>query len=129
MTVINGQSGIQVCQVKNQLVPQEGPKSIPLVLDFATETAYLYDATTQQNLGYLSMVQTIWVDTSGMAAALVISIPGSRQTLTIPPNMNGFLNVLCPNPAKVQFSSSAGAGIANVQLINTPIAAIMWATV
>lgn len=131
MTPISG-TNIQVCQLTNQQIPQEGPKSIPLTLDFSTESSYFYDGTIQQNLAYISMVQTLWVNTSNMAGPLQIDIPGAQFSARIPANMQGYLQVLCPNPFRIQFTSVAGAGAGNtgkVQMINVPIATALFSTI
>ena len=101
-------------------MPAEGPKAIPIPLDFSAFTDYAIDYSNQQKLGFLSMVQTVWVDNSLNAAVLNITIPATQQILKIPAGVQGYFTVLCPNPCKMSFNSTGGVKC-QVTLLNFPI--------
>jgi hypothetical protein len=128
MTNLNAMA-VQVCQVKNQMVPDEGPKAVPLFLDFTTETQYQFDALQMQQQGYMSMIQTVWVDGIDLTGDVYMLFNGSNQRVRIGMSMQGYINVLCPNPSSIQFidpSGAGGIGQLRVQLINVPIPGIQW---
>lgn len=101
-------------------VPAEGPKCLPLTLDFAAATSYEIDYSNMQSRNFLSMCQTLWCDNSLSAVVLTIFIPGTAQTLKIPAGVQGYFTCLCPNPIHLIFSS-AGAVVCQVTLCNFPV--------
>jgi len=101
-------------------VPAEGPKCVPLSLDFTATTLYVLDYGNLQSRNFLSMCQTLWVDNSLSATVLTITIPGTAQVLKIPAGVQGYFTCLCPNPIYITFAST-GAVICQVTLCNFPV--------
>lgn len=101
-------------------MPDGGPKCVPIRLDFGAFQTYTLDYSNMQNLSYLDMVQTLWVDNYGNGSILTITVNASQQVLQIPAGAQGYFPVLCPNPIKLQFDS-AGGTVQQVTLINCPI--------
>jgi hypothetical protein len=101
-------------------MPEGGPKALPIRLDFATNPSWFLDYSNQMNMGFLDMVQTLWVDNYGNAQIMTITIPNSQQVLRIPAGAQGYFPCLCPNPVKILFEST-GATIQQVTLINFPV--------
>jgi hypothetical protein len=101
-------------------MPEGGPKCVAIRLDFSANATYVLDYSNVMNLGYLDMVQTVWVDNFGSGQVLKITIPASQQVLQIPAGAQGYFPVLCPNPVKMQFDST-GATVQQVTLINFPV--------
>lgn len=130
MPLINNQQ-IQFCIVPNQTIPkEEGPKVVPLFLDFSVNDRYDLDAQIVQALGRFSMLQTLFIDTNGQANPLTVTINGSGQKIVAKPNTQGYYTVMCPNPFKLTFEMTAGSGIAvPVYLVNTAIPGVVWPTV
>jgi hypothetical protein len=112
----------------SQEVPDEGPKAIPLRLDFSgTTTEYDLDLTNQQQQGYISMIQTLYIDLSATGAAdLVVTMNGSNQVIQAKAGTQGYYSVMCPNPPKLKFTSTADSAVVPVFLINVPIAGVTW---
>jgi hypothetical protein len=100
------------------------------LLDFTGAIgSYVLDATLFQQKGYLSMVQTLYLDLSSSANALTVQVgSGGSQLIKAKPNTQGFYPILCPNPPNFLFQSTPGGVIIPIQLINIPIAGIVWAT-
>ena len=113
--------------VYNAQVPDEGPKEITLLLDFSEASEYVIDGKVLTDQPYISMVQTLWIDTTGASAAVTAFIEGSRQTIQANKATQGYYPVLCPNPFRITFDSSTETKV-TVALINTPIAPAQWAT-
>lgn len=101
-------------------MPEEGPKCIPIPLDFSVATVYTLDYMNFQQLGRFSMLQTVYVDNSLNAAKLNITIPALNQVLKIPAGVQGYFPILCPNPIKLSFDSTGGV-LCQVILLNFPI--------
>ena len=128
-TPINPNS-LNVTLPKNQTVPAEGPKAVPVRLDFtgATITGYELDATLLEQLRYLSMIQTIYIDMVNNPNSLVVTVENGGQVIQAKGNTQGYYPILVPNPMKLFFRSSANSQIIPVFLINIPIAGVIWST-
>jgi hypothetical protein len=101
-------------------VPAEGPKCVPLTLDFSSIQTLELDYGNMQSRGFLAMCQTLWVDNFNSATILTILIPGTGQTLKIPAGVQGYFTCLCPSPIHMIFSSTGGV-VCQVTLCNFPV--------
>lgn len=116
--------------VYNAQVPQEGPIAIPLNLDFTANTTYNLDIKTLIDQGFLSMVQTLFLDTTGLTGNLTVTIQGSNQLIIVKPNTQGYYPVICPNPVRMTFTNTGGTQKNFLAFIlNMPIAGVQWPTV
>lgn len=109
-------------------VPCEGAKTLPLSLDLATFAEVDIDLSQLVDNAQMSMVQTLFIDNSANAAALLVIVDpnGVNQSIVANPNTQGYYPILLPNPALLQFLSQGGV-VVRVQLINVPIAGVVWA--
>jgi hypothetical protein len=117
-------------EIGNQIIPNEGPRAIPLNLDFTNatgKTSYLVDLSVVQYQTRMSMVQTVYIDLSGTDSPLEIQVQGTNQTVTAKGRTQGYYNVLAPAPTRLQITCLANAVIP-VALINVPIAGAVWPT-
>jgi hypothetical protein len=115
--------------ILNQTVPDEGPKVIPLILNFSgAVTEYDLDLLLQQEQTLISMIQTVFVDLSEASNDLqmTIGVGTVNQTIDAKAGSQGYYPVLCPNPPKINFSVETGGDIVKVFLINVPIAGVVW---
>lgn len=108
-------------------VPCEGAKVLPIVLDFATFAEVDIDLLQFEQDSQLSMVQTVFIDNSVSAAAMVLVIDpaGINQTIVANGNTQGYYPILAPNPTLLQFFSQSGVA-QRIQLVNVPIAGVVW---
>jgi hypothetical protein len=121
---------LQICLTDNQNLPKEGPRVIPAQLDFSANDTVGLDLSNQQQRGFFSMLQTIFVDMGAAAAPLTITVNGTGQTIICKQNTQGYYNILQPNPIKLTFTSVAGSvPKVPVFLCNMPIAGAVWSTV
>lgn len=111
--------------VFNGLVPKEGPKTIPLNLDFSLNNSILIDLMLNNQLGQIREVQTIYFDASNATATTFVTVDGSLQTMALPAKSCGYLPLLVPNPPKITFSNSSPSKV-NIELLNVPMAAAVW---
>ncbi len=124
MNAVN-QNQLQVVNPNNLFIPAEGPKAIPLYLDFSLTPEYLLDLQQYQSRQFFSMVQTLFCDAAQMTKDVKIEISGIGQTIVIKAGTQGYYPVLCPNYVRLLFSS-LGTELFKVQLINLPIAGVVW---
>jgi hypothetical protein len=124
MAIINQQQ-LQVLLVNNQIVPNEGPKAVPLFLNFAAATDFTLDMTEFQERKFLEMVQTIYVDCSLSASDLTVTFGKSNQKIVAKAGTQGYYPVLVPNFTSIDFSSAGGVLIP-VFLVNVPIPGLVW---
>jgi len=101
-------------------MPPQGPRAVPIALNFADFDTYNLDYSNMQNQGFLSMCQTLWVDNYANGQVMTITIPASQQTLKIPAGVQGYFPVICPNPIKMTFNSTGGVAC-QVALLNYPV--------
>ena len=110
----------------NALVPAEGPKAVPLPLDFTVQQSYLIDLQNAQARGFIKNVQTLFIDNSQNAGALTVVVNQSNQVIICAPLAQGYFPVLAPNPVKLTISCPSGGPNTTVYLLNVPLPAAMW---
>ena len=121
---------LRVTQLNNQTLPDEGPKAVPLILNFdATTDTIDLDFGQRQQQGWLSMVQSIYIDAKDAANPVSVTFESSNQKITAKPQTQGYYSALCPNPVKMRFTALMNTGIVTVYLINVPVAGAVWATI
>lgn len=126
-TMIINPASLNFSQPSNQQVPDEGPKAIPLLLDFSGSVGnYTLDFLVQQQQGFFSMLQTIYVDNSQGTNDVTITLNISNQKIVAKAGTQGYYSVLCPNPIRLTFSSAINGVIVPVFLINVPISGMVW---
>lgn len=109
----------------NALFPKEGPKSIPVTLNFANQQSFNVDLTLLQQRGFIKTIQSVWVDNSQNASALSIQVAGSNQTVKIPGNSQGCLPIFVPASAQFVISCAGGQN-ATIYFTNVPLPAAVW---
>jgi len=126
MSIID-QNSLPVVLTRNQLLPDEGPKCIPVTVTFVTGSlTWTLDLEQLINRGFISIVQTLWIDTRQCANPVSISFDGgSQQTIVGPARTQGYFNVLATNPVKMSLTGVDGDSI-QVILINVPIPGAIW---
>lgn len=117
--------------IQNQLIPDEGPKMLPLLLPFTDGVTTEFDLDLQnfQARGFVSMIQTAFIDMSGITTGtLQVQMQTGSQIVIAKANTQGYYALLCPNPVKIHFIGVANMGKVSVILINVPIPGATWAT-
>src|SRR5215471_13660000 len=85
-------------------MPEEGPKCVPMTLDFTATDSYDLDFSSIVNRAFISMVQTVFVDTSTSGVNVTITVPGSQQIIKVKAGTQGYYPILMPNPIKFKVS-------------------------
>lgn len=126
MSLVN-QSQLSVMQINNQRVPNEGPKVIPVTLDFTAADAIAIDLTQFTQSAKIQMIQTVFLDTSGTDTPLSLVFSGGAP-ITIKGRMQGYFPATCPNPPKMVFACPGSGVIMTAYLYNIAIAGAVWPT-
>lgn len=118
----------QICLTQNQLIPKEGPRAIPINLDFTVNDSFLVDTSQLQQRNDMTVVQAVYIDNYGNSNVVIIEVQGGGQRIVAAPNTQGYYTILVPNPAKMVIGSTLGS-FARVFLLNSPISGHSWSTV
>lgn len=122
---INSQQ-LQIGLTQNSLLPDEGPKIIPVDLDFTVSDSYFFDGELVQAQNKLiQILQSIYADNRANTIPLTMVIEGSRQRIDVPAATQGYYTVLSPNPIRITFTSIGGAAV-RVHLLNVPVPGSTW---
>ena len=112
--------------IKNALIPSEGPKAIPVLLDFSANQAYGLNLTQQVLTKKISTIQSIYFDNSQNGGMVEIFFDQNSQQLRLPPYMQGYIPVLVPTSPNITFQCLNGTGNFYCALTNVPIDAVIW---
>jgi hypothetical protein len=128
MSAINS-NALTGVPINNQIIPDEGPKAVPLLLDFSGSVIeYDLSLLLQQQSVFISMVQTIYIDLSGASHDLSVTVGTGvlSQVVKAKAGTQGYYQVLCPNPPQMKFVASALGDVVTVFLVNVPIPGSVW---
>jgi hypothetical protein len=115
--------------VSGLLAAPEGPRAVPISLDFSQSTEYDIDLQGYMSQTFISMVQAIFIDNSDNGSPLQVNIGNGGQVIQIAPNRQGYFMLLCPNPVVlIRFISQGGVPV-QVQLLNFPVANHDWPSI
>lgn len=109
----------------NQLVPDEGPKSIRARCDFTSVDEYIVDLTEAMAKKVIRSVQSLYIDNFDNPNDLTITTEASNQRIIFPANAQGYIPVLLPVPAI--FNVAAPSGISIIHMLNVPMPMAIWA--
>jgi hypothetical protein len=105
--------------------PKEGPVTIPLNIDFTAQSSYQFDATYIQQKGYVSLLQSIYVDNSLANVPFIMQVATTNQIVKVPAYSEAYIPLPITNKLALNFSSGSGLVIP-VQLMNIAINATVW---
>lgn len=111
--------------VANQTTPDEGPKAVPVRVDFSVDQNWALDLSVQSNMAILRAVQSMFVDNSLNPAALYIQATTLRQTIVVPPFSQGYIPILAVTPTKLVLNSTGGV-VVMLHFLNVPMPLHIW---
>lgn len=112
--------------VFNQLVPEEGPRSITLNMDFTLADIYEVDLQIEISEKIIWGVQGLYYDNYVNNAIVTLTTSVVDQSMRFQPRWQGYRPVLCNKPPKMTFACTGGAGIFAVKLLNVPMPFGEW---
>jgi hypothetical protein len=107
--------------------PCEGSKTMPILVAFSLGNNYSLDLTSIINQGFISNVQTVYVDNSANPEPVSFTMGVTNQVVTFPAYCQGYMPVLQPNPP-VLLIACAGSASVRIQLLNYFMPPIMYNT-
>jgi hypothetical protein len=114
--------------IYNGFVPCNGPKSVPIPLDFSSGgPTFEIDLTDINQQGTFEAIQTIYLDNSANPFPAIIVCRNTNQSITIPPFAQAYMPLLQPNPPDIQISSLGTAKVF-IQLLNFYLPPCVWGT-
>ena len=112
----------------NQLVPNEGPRSILLDLDFNGTDEYSFDFQQEIANSIIWGVQTIYYDNSLNNSDVALECAVTGQRMTFQARWQGYRPVLFTNPPAGVFRTSSGTGVFRALMLNVPMPFGEWAS-
>ncbi|MDE2019766.1 MAG: DUF1859 domain-containing protein [Patescibacteria group bacterium] len=113
----------------NGLIPCEGPKAISYPLDFTATASYLFDFTQEYQQKVFTTLQTLMADNGINGSELIVTMNGTGQTLTIPPNSSAIVPIITSTPPVITLSSSGLVTPIPVSFLNFYLPPTVWKTV
>lgn len=114
------------------MAPREGSKSIRFDCDLSIYNSnvanggQLIDLEQPISEDKIEFIQSVFIDNSLNAAALVLSNTMSNQSVICPPLAQAYLTVLAPNPAKFVVTSTTTNLVIPIHFLNFPVAMLVW---
>ena len=105
-----------------------GRRSIHVTIDFSLGATFSLDLSQIQNSGAMDSVQTLYVDNSGNAGDLNLTMGLTQQTITLPAGAQAYLPILQGNPPVLSINAPVGTPIVNVWLLNFFLPPQIWYT-
>lgn len=119
------QVGYSPLGVYNGPIPPEGPKDVPVSLDFSLQNTYLIDFSLIYSRKFISELQAVFIDNSLSTVAFRLTVNGSNQTIVCPAGGQGIFPIFVPNPPKFSAQSTGGVVVA-LHFLNVPITCLVW---
>ena len=130
MAINLDQQASSFLSVNGQMVPPEGPRAIPLILDFSLTGEYDLNLQNIQQRNFITMIQAAWIDNADNKNSLTLTFPNTQQRMIFPAGFQGYVSLLCPNPSQMTFvSTQVDSGpVVRVELLNYPVSNTNWNT-
>jgi len=111
--------------VANMIVPAEGPKVVPIKLDFNGISEIEIDGNQIVTQGQLAYIQTVYIDNSENDEPISIVSDLTDQVITCPAGCQGNFNVFMPNNPKFIVRTD-GTLIVTIFFCNFPLIPAVW---
>ncbi len=82
------------------------PKVAPKILTFVGNETFSFDFSSEINSGIIDGIQGLYIDNSGNANKLTISVSDTNQNISFPANAQGYIPVICSQLAKFSITSA-----------------------
>lgn len=112
--------------VFNQLVPDEGPKSLSVNADFNGIDEYDVELLNLRDLGRLAAIQTVYFDNSLQNVKVQIEDSTTGQRVTLPGLSQGYLPILINKDMQFKLKCSGGSAFCKFVFLNVPMAPYIW---
>lgn len=111
----------QPISTHNNKFPAEGPKALPIAIEFPVAGTASIDLLEQTNMGRISQIQGAWID-NVEGPNLILECDVTGQVIHIPTGMQGYLQLLSANPPTFRLTSDdATVKDVEIQFLNFPV--------
>lgn len=111
----------QPISTHNNKFPAEGPKALPISIEFPTAGTATIDLLEQTNMGRISQIQGAWIDNVD-GPNLILECDVTGQTIHIATGMQGYLQLLSANPPTFRLTSDdATVKDVEIHFLNFPV--------
>jgi hypothetical protein len=111
--------------VFNALVPKEGPKVVPVLLNYSQfgfgSNSFNVDFRDLIEGGQIYCIQSVFIDNWNNATEVDVTVQGTGQVVRCPANSQGVFPVFAQKVARFTVSSTATADVPTFWL-NVPVA-------
>jgi hypothetical protein len=130
MSVPIAANAVNLFDVRNQVIPDEGPKCVSLIVDFPSfaDGVASLDLSNYQERGAINQIQCMFVDAKDSTISFDILFDGSGQVIRVKQFTQGYYTVISPNPVRLTFSGSGVPVPIKIFLLNVPLPACVWDT-
>lgn len=113
--------------VFNGYAPAQGPKALPVTLDFTVDTTIVIDFTAAEESNGISFVQSVWVDNSANPNALNLFFDVTQQNIVVPAFAQSVFPIIATLKSKCTASTLAVVPtLLRAIFVNVPMASEMW---
>lgn len=127
MTAVSNDQ-LNAYSVYNSVMPKEGPRAIPLQLDFAQSAQYKIDLSLATMEAKISVIQSIWIDNTQCSdiTTVVVNPSGAvTQTIRAPAYSQGWYPVVASNRPVLTVACPQTVNVA-VTLFNVPMPSTVY---
>lgn len=117
-------SAIHTYDIHNLKLPQEGPRTVPVVLDFTLASEILIDGSQLADTKKLTIVQGVYIDNSQGQNAISLRADVTNAVITCPAGFQGYFTLIAINPFKIY--ATGGNDRIVIYLYNMPISPAVW---
>lgn len=111
----------------NMVLPPEGPKVYPFVLDFRTQGSNTIDMIAEIQRGFISFVQGLFIDNSLNGQQLTAVADQTNHSIIVPPNSQMFMPMFISDSARITFTTTpAGNLTVPIEVTNVPVMPYTW---
>jgi len=100
---------------------QHGPRSLTYSDTLNAAEAFELDLTLASERGYLTNIQTVWIDNSAGANTLVVTAGGSGQVIRAPAGVSAFYSILLQRDTPKISLYRTDAGAFQIIFLNVPV--------
>ena len=120
-------SGALIAQPTTQnLIPKEGPKSIPISFPFTgSALSFTVDFSQVIQQGRIACINGLFIDNSANPDSLSVTVQQTGQVIVCPPEAQGIFPIIGPEFTRVTVAS-LGAVTVLIQFLNTTPTLSVW---
>ena len=113
--------------ISNVIIPQDGPKCAPALLDFSSVSTIDIDGQQLIDAGQMEFVQGVYIDNASNAVPIELVCAFTAHRVTCPSNSQGFFSLLIQSPPKLTANmTQTNNRVVRVLFYNVPIVPNVW---